>query len=268
MNTIKKIKNIFNLKGKNILIIGGGGYLGFAMSEGLVEMGANVIIASRNKKNIKSKIELLNSKFENKSEFLQLDISSSKSIDNFYTKLTRKYKKINVLINCAWNGKKNTLESITNEDWDNDIDISLSSTFKITKKIIPMLKKTNGKIINIASMYGHVAPDYRIYENNSNIANPPSYGAAKAGVIQLTRYLSSFLAPFKINVNSISPGAFPFKKIQIKFPGFIKKLKKKTPLNRIGAPEDLKGVVVLLSSNSGNYITGQNFCVDGGWSVW
>ena len=74
-----------------------------------------------------------------------------------------------------------------------------------------MLKKTNGKIINIASMYGHVAPDYKIYENNNNIANPPSYGSAKAGIIQLTKYLASFLSPFKINVNSISPGAFPFK---------------------------------------------------------
>ena len=132
--------------------------------------------------------------------------------------------------------------------------------------MFPLLKISEGVIINIASMYGHIAPDYRIYESE-DLANPPSYGAAKAGVIQLTKYLASFLSPYGIRVNAISPGPYPFPETQ-KNRGFMKMLESKTILNRIGQPEDLKGITALLCSDASNYMTGQNVCVDGGWGVW
>ena len=261
--------NFFSLKKKTALVIGGAGYLGFEMSKALCLMGAKVIIASRNEKKFHKNMKKLKVKFNKKKQikYLKLDISNSKSINLFHKKLKKECNsKLDILVNCAWNGKKNTLESINNRDWDHDINISLSSTFKITKKLLPLLKSTKGKIVNIASMYGHVAPDYRIY-SNKNLSNPPSYGAAKAGIIQLTKYLASYLSPFNINVNSISPGAFPFPPTIKKFPKFIKELKKKSVLGRIGYPKDLNGVIVLLCSKGGDYINGQNICVDGGWSV-
>ena len=101
---------------------------------------------------------------------------------------------------------------------------------------------------------------------NRNFLNPPSYGASKAGVIQLTKYFATYLANDKIRVNSISPGAFPSQEVQ-KSPGFIKNLILKIPLGRIGLPEDLGGPIVFLASDSSSYITGQNFCIDGGWTI-
>ncbi len=116
-------------------------------------------------------------------------------------------------------------------------------------------------------MYAHVAPDYRIYDGDEHV-NPPSYGAAQAGVIQLTRYLASFLAPEGIRVNCISPGPFPFEETQKENPGFIKHLAGKNPMGRIGFPHELKGAAAFLCSDASSFITGQNLCVDGGWSVW
>ena len=265
----KKFNNIFNLENKTALVIGGSGYLGFEMSKALFLMGAKVIIASRDIKNFNYNFKKFkpNLGTRNQFKFLKLDITKSKSFNKFYKSLNKECNsKLDILINCAWNGKKNTLESISNRDWDHDINVSLSSTFKITKKLIPLLKKSKGKIVNIASMYGHIAPDYKIY-SNKKLSNPPSYGAAKAGIIQLTKYLASYLSPYKINVNSISPGAFPFPETIKKFPKFIKELKRKSVLRRIGTPKDLHGVIILLCSEGGNYINGQNIYVDGGWGV-
>jgi gluconate 5-dehydrogenase len=139
--------------------------------------------------------------------------------------------------------------------------------FRTIKAAAPLLAKRRGNIVSIASMYGHVAPDYRMYDSE-RFANPPSYGAAKAGVIQLTKYLSSFLAPHGIRCNCISPGPFPFESTQKENPDFIERLKAKNPTNRIGAPPDIKGIAALLCSDAGAYINGQNICVDGGWAAW
>ena len=127
--------------------------------------------------------------------------------------------------------------------------------------------RNKGVILNVASMYGVVAPDYKIYLNN-NHANPPSYGAAKAGIVQLTKYLASFLGKDGVRVNCISPGPFPFKSTVDEIPEFIKTLEDKTMLDKIGNPEDLKGIVALLCSDASNYITGQNISIDGGWTSW
>jgi NAD(P)-dependent dehydrogenase (short-subunit alcohol dehydrogenase family) len=264
----KIINNYFNLKKKNVLIVGGAGYLGFEMSKALLSVGANVIIASRQKKNYDNKIKKLKLIEKKRINFFKLDITKINSVNSFYKIYKKKYNsRIDVLINCGWNGKKNTLESINHKDWDHDINVSLSSTFKFTKKMLPLIKPFKGKIINISSMYGHIAPDYKIYLSDDNLSNPPSYGAAKAGIIQLTKYLASYLSPYEITVNSISPGAFPFPVVIKKYPKFIKELQKKSVLGRIGNPKDLRGIIVLLSSKSGSYINGQNICVDGGWSI-
>ena len=148
------------------------------------------------------------------------------------------------------------------------MDLTLNSVFNTVKAAIEELQKTRGVILNIASMYGHVAPDYRLYEGDEGLVNSPGYGTAKGGVIQFTKYLSSFLSPDGIRVNAISPGPFPTKATEDLFPAFIKRLAAKNMLNRIGNPEDMKGMVALLCSDASAFITGQNFAVDGGWATW
>jgi gluconate 5-dehydrogenase len=198
----------------------------------------------------------------------QVDITSDVSVSDLAHLVSSIYPDgIDILVNCGWSGRKNNFESISMEDWNYDIEVCLTGVFRVIKNFTPLLKSRRGNIVNIGSMYGHVAPDYRVYDSEK-FANPPSYGAAKAGVIQLTKYLASFLAPYGIRANCISPGPFPFPEIQKENPDFIGKLEAKTPTNRVGMPKEIMGVVGLICSEAGSYINGQNICVDGGWSVW
>lgn len=263
---MKKLHELQCLDGKTIFITGGAGYLGSAMCETLAELGANIVIGSRNGDKCISFAKQLNTQYGIKSIGLQVDILSITSIQEALLIIVEKFGGLDVLINNAWSGKKNSFESITYEDWKYDIDICLNSVFYTIKEAFPYLKETAGKIVNITSMYGHIAPDYRMYDGK-DFVNPPSYGAAKAGVIQLTKYLASFLSPYGIRVNALSPGPFPFPETQ-KNTAFIEKLSSKNMLNRIGQPDDLKGVIALLCSDASSYITGQNICVDGGWATW
>lgn len=264
-----RLDNLLSLKGKTALIIGGSGLLGGEITYALAEMGANVIVASRNRNRCEDFVKTLRKKIPNVSaNALSVDITEKSSIE-ILVKAVGDIGggKLDILVNSGWSGRKNTLDSITDDDWNSDLEVCLSGVFRVIKASIPLLKVCQGNILTIASMYGHVAPDYRMYDSE-RFANPPSYGAAKAGVIQLTKYLASFLSPYGIRANCISPGPFPFEKTQIENPEFINRLVAKNPLNRIGSPHELKGAAVLLCSDAGSYITGQNFCVDGGWTVW
>lgn len=258
-----KVHELFSLKGKVALVTGGAGYLGAEISNTIAELGGNVIIASRNYQKCEEKCKELRSMYPN-SEFkvMELDLTSKTSIKNLFNSIN----KLDILVNNAWSGNKNSFETITDDDWEYDIEISLNSVFRMVKCSYPLLKESKGVILNIASMYGHVAPDYRIYDSKE-FTNPPSYGAAKAGVIQLTKYLASFLSKDGIRVNAISPGPFPHPATQ-ENKLFMERLSAKNPLNRIGQPYEIKGVVALLCSDASSYITGQNICVDGGWTIW
>lgn len=263
------VKQLQNLRDKNALVIGGAGYLGLAISRTLAELGANVFIASRNLESNKDCSDALQREFpDSKIGSYFVDLQNHNSIKKLLADFTESSNgKMDILVNSGWSGKKNDLDSITIKDWNFDLNVCLTGVFDTCLNSIDLLAKSKGVILNIASMYGHLAPDYRIYENNQ-FANPPSYGAAKAGVIQLTKYLASFLSDKNIRVNCISPGAFPFPATQLENPEFIKRLKQRSPLNRIGEPHELKGAVALLCTDASSFITGQNICVDGGWSIW
>ena len=263
---MKSLKGLLSLQNKTVFITGGAGHLGTAMCEALAELGANIVIGSRDVEKSRPIAKALSEEFGVQASGVQLDITNQESLEAALLFVEKTYGGLDVLINNAWSGKKNTFESISIDDWKYDIDVCLNGVFYTVKKAVPYLKKTKGVIVNVASMYGHVAPDYKMYAGTDH-ANPPSYGAAKAGVIQLTKYLASFLSPHGIRVNAISPGPFPFGDI-LGNEGFIGTLEAKTILNRIGNPEDLKGAIALLSTDASSYMTGQNICVDGGWATW
>lgn len=263
-----KLEKLFDLTGKVALVTGGAGLLGSQISEALAEQGATVIIASRNIQNCEEKCKELKEKFPNIiTDFTFLDLTDKTSIQNCIEFTIDKYKSIDILVTCAWSGRKNSWDSITDEDWDYDIEICLNGVFRLIKAATTSLKQSKGVILNIGSMYGHIAPDYRMYKGVPQ-ANPPSYGAAKAGIIQLTKYLASFLAEYQIRVNCISPGPFPFEEVINQFPEFKQRLCDKNPMGRIGKPHEIKGASVFLCSEASSYITGQNICIDGGWTIW
>ncbi|MDX2171929.1 MAG: SDR family oxidoreductase [Bacteroidota bacterium] len=250
------------LDNKVIIVTGGYGYLGKAIVESLSFHGATVIVAART-------IDKFNEELINvpSVDFVNFDISNADSIISGYNQVLEKYKKIDVIINNAFYLKGQSPETMTDEEWSYGIDGTLNSVFKTIRDIIPIFKNQGrGKIINVSSMYGVVAPEFSIYDEFPAFLNPPHYGAAKAAVIQLTKYYASYLGKLNVQVNAVTPGPFPSTSIQ-KNEGFMERLRSKTCLNKIGMPEDLAGIFTFLSSDAANFVTGQNFIVDGGWTV-
>ena len=262
----KTLSQLIDLSGKNAVVIGGSGYLGAASCAVLAELGANVIIASRTLEKCENVVKTLvvNTDLQ-KHRAYSLDISVNDSLHVFANRVAEEVGNIDVLVLSAWNGRKNSWDSINLEDWKYDIDVCLTSNFTAIKHLEDNIND-GAKIILVSSMYGIVAPSPKLYQGVPQ-ANPPSYGAAKAGVIQLTKYLSAWLAHRKINVNCISPGPFPFDYVRNDYPEFVKRLEDRTLLERVGEPDDLKGVFALLSTSASDYITGQNLSVDGGWTI-
>lgn len=265
---MKMLSDLMSLKGKKALVTGGAGLLGSQIAETLAELGADVIVASRNLENCEKEANKLAEAFpEGKFHAYSLDIGDPDSISNCIDSIEKDLGAFDILVACAWSGRKNDWDTINDEDWDHDIEICLNGVYRLIKKSTDILKQTKGTILTIGSMYGHVAPDYRLYEGVPQ-ANPPSYGAAKAGIIQLTKYLGSFLAPHGIRANCISPGPFPFEEVIDQFPVFKERLCNKNPMGRLGRSYEIKGAVALLCTDASSYMTGQNICVDGGWTTW
>lgn len=264
----KSLEELFRLTGKIAIVTGGAGYLGSEMCYALAEAGATVIAASRDVDKCQRLADRINNDVgAERAVGMELDVLNTASVQHCFEEIENRFNGLDILVNNAWAGKKNWLETIREEEWEYDVDIGLNSVFRCIRIALPMLKESDGAVIvNIASMYGHISPDWRIYEDSS-FANPPSYGAAKAGVIQFTKYLACYLARHSIRVNAISPGAFPNPETQ-KYTDFVERLASKNPMNRIGEPWELKGAIVFLSSEASSYITGQNLPVDGGWTIW
>src|SRR5688572_16940078 len=257
MSSVYKIE----LTGKTIVITGGYGHLGQAIVESLLAHGGNVYVLGRDKGKFSKSFD------DRKVNFVNCDVSETESIEKAMKEVVEKAGTIDVLINNAFYSQGQSPSEMSDQDWAMGIDGTLGNVFRCVRAIIPhMNKQKSGKVINVSSMYGMVAPDFSIYDESPDFLNPPHYGAAKAGVLQLTRYYASYLGKSGITVNSVTPGPFPSDAVQ-EDKVFIDKLSSKTLLGRIGKPEDLAGIFVFLSSDSANYITGQNFVVDGGWTT-
>lgn len=254
----------FDLKNKVVLLTGGYGYLGKAIAESLLLHNAKVIVLGRD---INKFEEVFSDIKSSNLKFTFFDVSDSENIKSTFKTVYEQEGSLDVLINNAFYSKGQSPEFMTDEEWAYGIDGSLNSVFRCIREVVPYFKSRGaGKIINVSSMYGIVAPQFEVYDDFPQFLNPPHYGAAKAGIIQLTKYYASYLGKLNINVNAVTPGPYPSDTVQ-KSEGFVKELEKKTCLNRIGKPEDLAGAFVFLASDASNYITGHNIVVDGGWTI-
>lgn len=256
----------FKLDKKIVLITGGYGHLGKAITESLLFHGAQVYVLGRDKNKFdQAFLELKSLKINLFFEYC--NISSTDEIKSIYKKIHDKTGKIDVLINNAFYSIGQSPENMTDNEWDTGMDGVLSSVFRCIREIIPYFKETmGGKIINVSSMYGVVAPQFEIYNDFPQFLNPPHYGVGKAGVIQLTKYYASYLGKIGVNVNTVTPGPFPSLQVQ-NDNEFVSTLEKKTCLNKIGKPEDIAGAFIFLASDASNFVTGQNIIVDGGWTI-
>jgi len=256
--------SLFSLENKVIILTGGYGYLGKAMADGLLDSGATVIIGGRTEAKFNAAFPTVNPKLS----FKQLDIFKAEDFKNLFASVYSEFGHIDAVINNATHiSASGSPEEITDEAFDKTMDGAVRAVYSSIREVLPWFKKQGfGRIVNIGSMYGIVSPDFEVYSETPEFINPPHYGAAKAGLIQLTRYFASYLGKHGIQVNAISPGPFPSENVQ-KSAVFINKLAEKTALGRIGKPDELQGAVVFLCSNAASFITGHNLVVDGGWTI-
>ena len=255
-----RYKNLFDLSKKVVVVVGGAGLIGREIVKALSGLKSKVYIADTDKK-AAEKIKIKGVKF------IYLDITSEESIQKAFNEVYNATKKIDVLVNCAYPKTRDwglKLEDVPFDSWKENVNNHLGGYFLCSRAAAELMKKNKkGVIINFASIYGVVAPDFSIYEG-INMTMPAAYSAIKGGVISFTKYLATYYAKYNIRANVISPGGVFSGQNSI----FVKKYAKKTPLNRMANPKDIVGAVTFLASDASSYATGQNLIVDGGWSVW
>ena len=246
---------MINLKDKIIIVTGGNGLLGNEIILQLKKQGALVINLEIN---IKTNDELTE---------VECDITNTKSIINSIDLILKKYSKIDGLVNNAYPRTSdwgNKFEDVKIESWKSNVDMQMNSIFYLSQRVLEIMQNQKfGSIVNMASIYGVVGPDFSLYEN-TEMTMPAAYAAIKGGVINFTRYLASYYGKYNIRVNCISPGGIYNNQSET----FVKNYERKVPMNRMGDPKELEGALLLLASDASSYITGQNFLIDGGLTIW
>jgi len=258
--------DLFSLEGKVSIVTGAAGHLGRGITKALLTAGSQVIGIGRNENALKELIES-NDKYRGEIKYYTCDVTDENLFHDVVSDVIANYGTIDVLVNNAYGKQNEDFYDLSKDLWYQALESSLTHYFTCTRAISKeFLKKGNGAIINIASLYGFLGTDQRAYKPIGSIT-PLHYSVAKGGVLQMTRYFATLWAEKGIRVNAISPGVFPPKKGPEK-PDYMHELTTRVPMGRIGQPEDLAGAIILLASDASSYITGQNIVVDGGWSVW
>lgn len=266
MSTVKELSN---LNGRVSIITGATGHLGKVISETLAELGSDLILIDRPESDFSPMISDLKQRWSVEVETYSCDLELPNQRKELISLVVNSHKELNCLINNAafvgtseLSGWSVPFEQQTSETFSRALEVNLTAVFDLAKGFSSILKNSkSANIINIASIYGMYAPDWDLYEG-TDMNNPAAYGSSKAGLIQLTRWLSTQLAP-QVRVNSISPGGI-FRNQEKEF---VKRYKAKTPLERMATEDDLKGAISFLATDLSKYVTGQNLSVDGGWGV-
>ena len=261
----KEIIPIFHLQNKLIWVFGGAGYLGQATVIVLRNAGAKVICIDMENKAVTF---VQSSDLKDAVIPATLDVRDGKAIQQFVLEQIKQHGVPDGMVNLTFGSTSKAMEELSEKEFDDVNHTSLTSTFLLAREVgSRMAKEGRGSLVFFSSMYGSVSPDPDLYELPM-VKNPIEYGVGKAGIIQMTRYLAVHWGKQNVRCNSISPGPFPNQNVQKKYPDFVKRLAKKSPMGRIGMPKEVAAVVAFLLSEASSYITGQNLYVDGGWTIW
>ncbi|PCR89012.1 oxidoreductase [Natrinema ejinorense] len=253
----------FDLDGQTAVVTGGAGLIGRALSRGLADYGANVVVADVER----STGGDLARRIGDHATYIQTDITDGEAVENLIETVINEFGSIDILVNAAYPRNENygqPYEEITLADWRENVDLHLNSYFYTAYCASLAMKDqdSGGSIINVGSIYGVQAPDFNVYDNTP-ITSPVEYAAIKGGILNLTRYMASYLGEHNIRVNAVSPGGIRNEQEST----FIEQYEARTPLGRLGDPADLIGAVVYLASDAASYVTGHNLVVDGGWTA-
>jgi NAD(P)-dependent dehydrogenase (short-subunit alcohol dehydrogenase family) len=256
----------FDLSGKVALITGATGHLGRAMATGLAEAGAAVVVTSRSEGKASALAEELPKARGVKHFGIGLDHLDENSIRRGFAAAVEQAGKLDILVNNGHNATTQTWHDATAGDFEKQL-ANVTGYFLLARHLRDHLVQRNapGSIIMLGSMYGVVSSNPAVYEGIGP-GNPVAYQVLKGGVAQLARHLAVHWAVDRIRVNTLSPGPFPNgEKLP---PGLRERLVERTPLQRLGQPQELMGAVVFLASEASSFVTGHNLMVDGGWTAW
>ena len=246
--------NLFDLKGKTALVTGGNGGIGLAMAQGLAAAGAKVAIAGRDKAKNGAALQSLPGAVALEAD-LKEEASCRAMVDEAATRLGR----LDILVNNAGINVRKRPEEYSLEEWKLVLDTNLTSAFVASQAAYPHMKRAGGgKIVNIGSMMSIFGASF-----------VAPYGASKGGIVQLTRALACAWARDNIQVNAVLPGWIDTaltQRARKDIPGLNDNVLRRTPAGRWGAPSDLAGIAVFLSSPASDFITATAIPVDGGYS--
>lgn len=252
----------WNLEGKTVLVTGATGQLGTALCQAYIDAGALVIGTD---KELNKKHMLTNKRIE----YREMDVTHQEQIGNVMAEVADLHGPIHILVNNAGVSCFEPFEERPESSLDWVMDVNIKGTFFCIQQYVNLFdaqKFKSGAIVNIASIYGIISPDFRIYTDCPR-KNSEIYGATKAGIIQMTRYFGVHLAERGIRINAISPGGI-FNPESPQGEDFIKNYAERCPMKRMAKAHEITGVALFLSCNCASYITGHNLVVDGGMSCW
>lgn len=266
----------FALEGKVAVVTGAAGLLGRQHCLSLAEAGAHVVATDIDLDPCSLVVEEIVA-HGREALAAEANITTPSEVQGLRDRVLDRFGRIDILVNnAALNDKVEgrafkapvPFEDFPLDDWKAAIEVNLTGTFICCQVFgAEMLKHRSGSIINVASTYGIVGPDQRIYKDSEGrqlLFKSPAYSVTKAAVIGLTKYLATLWGTYGIRVNTLSPGGVK----TTQDPFFVDNYCERTPLGRMANPEDYRGAVVYLASDSSSYVTGTNLVVDGGWTAW
>lgn len=274
--SLKDLTKLFSLDEKVVVLTGGGGILGRHFASALAQFGATVVVADLNFESAAAVCQEILNDFSLEAHPFELDVSSEASVKSIMEFVVDKFGRLDVLHNNAASKSSDLKRFFANtEEYDMDIwhevmEVNLKGMFLMARAAGALMarQETGGSIIQTASIYGILSPDQRIYEGAEymgvQINNPAVYSISKAGVVGLTRHLSTQWLGSKVRVNTITPGGVESGQNDT----FKKNYSNRVPMGRMADANEMVGALIYLASDASTYVTGQNIIVDGGLSVW